>query len=71
MSRAKLIITVDTRLKNYVINELGVSKKNIVVVQNAVDIERFRPVDDKAKSELRAKLGFPVYLLFGLLVYAI
>ena len=60
LSRAKLIITVDTRLKNYVINELGVSKKNIVVIQNAVDTVRFCPVDDKAKSELRAKLGLPV-----------
>jgi len=60
LSRAKLVITVDTRLKNYVINELGFSEKNIVVVQNAVDTVRFCPVDDKVKSELRAKLGLPV-----------
>jgi len=43
-----------------VINELGVSKKNIVVIQSAVDNVRFCPVDDKVKSELRAKLGLPV-----------
>jgi len=60
LSRAKLVITVDTRLKNYVINELGFSEKNIVVIQNAVDTVRFCPVDGKTKSELRAKLGLPV-----------
>jgi len=59
LSRASLVITVDNRLKNYVVNELGFSEKDIVVMQNAVDTTRFCPVSNEVKLKLREELDLP------------
>jgi glycosyltransferase involved in cell wall biosynthesis len=59
VSKAKHIIAVDTRLKDYHIDELGVPPDKITVVYNAIDTERFKPVSNKEKTLLRKQLGLP------------
>lgn len=59
LSRARLVITVDNRLKNYVVNELGFSEKDIVVMQNAVDTTRFCLVGNEVELKLREELDLP------------
>lgn len=49
------IITVDTRIKNYVKEVSGVDG---IPIRNFIDINSFKPNKDK-KSELRAKYGIP------------
>lgn len=59
LKKANHIITVDTRLKNYIIGEFGYPEEKITVIYNAVDTERFSPVDEKTKLSLRNELKFP------------
>ncbi|QTA38563.1 glycosyltransferase family 4 protein [Thermosipho ferrireducens] len=57
VEKAKHIIAVDTRIKNYLVKELGVDKKKITVIYNAVDIDNFSPVNESEKKRLRRYLG--------------
>lgn len=59
VKKAKHIITVDSRLKNYVIQEFGYPEDKITVIYNAVDTELFKPVTNEEKILLRGKLGLP------------
>lgn len=59
LRKANHIITVDTRLKNYIIKEFDCSEDKITVIYNAVDTELFSPVSDKEKISLRVELGLP------------
>ncbi|ABS60438.1 glycosyltransferase family 4 protein [Fervidobacterium nodosum] len=59
VKKAKHIITVDSRLKNYVIQEFGYPEDKVTVIYNAVDTDLFKPVTDEEKILLRGELGFP------------
>jgi glycosyltransferase involved in cell wall biosynthesis len=59
IQKAKHIITVDSRLKNYVIQEFGYPEDRITVIYNAVDTDLFSPVTDDVKFSLRNEFGFP------------
>jgi len=51
------IVTVDSRIKNYVIDELDF-RRNIHVIYNAIDNKRFKPVSHDEQSKLKEELGF-------------
>jgi len=59
VQKAKHIITVDSRLKNYVIQEFGYPEDKITVIYNAVDTDLFSPVTDDVKISFRNELGLP------------
>jgi len=59
VSKAKKIIAVDSRIKNYLIDNLKVESSKVIVLHNAIDEDIFAPVDEKMKVELRKKLGIP------------
>lgn len=59
VKKARHIITVDSRLKNYVIQEFGYPEDKITVIYNAVDTDLFSPVTDDVKISLRNELGLP------------
>lgn len=52
------IITVDSRIKNYIIDEFNYSNKYQVVF-NAIDNERFTRVSEYEMKSLREELGLP------------
>ena len=53
---ADAIVTVDTRIKNYLHDEHDRSE-NVYVVFNAIDDKRFFPVSDEEKKKLRKELN--------------
>jgi len=55
---ADYIITVDNRLKAYVVSELKYPKNRITVVYNAIDTNRFQPVSDKNQKESKKALRY-------------
>jgi len=59
VQKAEHIITVDSRLRNYVIQEFGYPEDKITVIYNAVDTDLFSPVTDDVKISLRNELGLP------------
>jgi len=59
IAKAEHIITVDTRIKNYVVNELGYPAEKVTVIYNAVDTDRFVPVTEEEKRNIRKALGLP------------
>lgn len=58
ISKAKRIITVDSRIKKYVISEFSFPEDKIEVIFNAVDIDIFKPVDKIEKDLIRERLGW-------------
>lgn len=56
--KADYIITVDNRLKTYIVSELKYPKNRIDVVYNAIDTNCFQPVSDKNQKELKKVLGY-------------
>lgn len=50
------VVTVDTRLKNYVLEYFNYNKK-MEVIYNSIDDQRFHPVNEQLKSKLRNKWG--------------
>ena len=57
--KAKKIIAVDSRIKNYLLDNLKVESNKVIVIHNAIDEDIFAPVDEKMKIELRKKLRIP------------
>lgn len=58
MEKADYVITVDRRLKEYVISEFGFPQEKITIMYNAVDTNTFRPVTKKEQLGLKKMLGF-------------
>jgi glycosyltransferase involved in cell wall biosynthesis len=58
MKNADHIITVDQRLKDYVLSEFGYSSETVTVLYNAVDTDTFRPVSKEEQDLLKEKAGF-------------
>jgi len=57
--RADFIITVDTRIRDYVVANFEYPVEKTAVIYNAVDTDNFRPVTDSEKREIRRKLKIP------------
>lgn len=57
LERAKAIITVDSRLKEYVVNSFGIPKDKVFVIYNFIDTETFKPISEEKKKELRIRKG--------------
>ncbi len=58
MKNAAHIITVDQRLKDYVMSEFGYPASKVTVLHNAVDTDTFRPVTKDEQDALKEKAGF-------------
>lgn len=67
VAKAQAIVTVDSRLKEYVTDELGVPSEKVTVIYNAVDTIRFAPVTADEKEKIRAELGWPANRLIVLI----
>lgn len=59
LSKANHVITVDTRLKKYVVQKFGYPEERVTVIYNAVDTELFSPISDETKLLLRKELNLP------------
>ncbi|MGJ7045218.1 glycosyltransferase involved in cell wall biosynthesis [Thermoanaerobacterium thermosulfurigenes] len=57
LERAKAIITVDSRLKEYVVNSFGIPEDKVFVIYNFIDTETFKPISEEKKKELRIRKG--------------
>jgi glycosyltransferase involved in cell wall biosynthesis len=60
MEKADYVITVDRRLKEYIISEFSFPQKKITILYNAVDTNTFGPVTEREQLELKKMLGFDV-----------
>jgi len=60
VGKAAHIICVDTRIKNYVVENFGYPDENTAVIFNAIDTDRFCPVSQEEKMLLRKELSLPV-----------
>jgi glycosyltransferase involved in cell wall biosynthesis len=58
MENADYIITVDQRLKEYIISEFNYPTNKISVIHNAVDTNLFKPVSEEEQKKLKKTLGF-------------
>jgi glycosyltransferase involved in cell wall biosynthesis len=53
VQRADAIIAVGSKLRNWLIEDLGVDRRKLFLIPNGVDSNQFRPLDG---SDLRVKL---------------
>jgi len=58
MENADYIITVDQRLKEYIISEFNYPASKISVMHNAVDTNLFKPVSEEEQKKLKKNCGF-------------
>ncbi|MBT0158830.1 glycosyltransferase family 4 protein [Candidatus Bathyarchaeota archaeon A05DMB-2] len=58
MKNAERIITVDQRLKDYVLKEFKYPSTRVTVLYNSVDTDTFRPVTKEEQSAIKANAGF-------------
>jgi glycosyltransferase involved in cell wall biosynthesis len=58
MKNADHIITVDRRLKEYVISEFGYPTTDVTVLHNAVDTDNFKSVSKEEQWKIKAGKGF-------------
>ncbi|PMQ01796.1 MAG: glycosyl transferase [Dictyoglomus sp. NZ13-RE01] len=59
LKKAKAIIKVDSRLRDYVINSFNIPENRIFVIYNSIDTENFKPINEQKKKELRMRKGIP------------
>jgi len=60
LKSADYVITVDLRLKEYIISEFKFPENKISVMYNAVDTSLFRPTLEEEQRKLKQTLGFGV-----------
>ncbi|AAM23922.1 glycosyltransferase family 4 protein [Thermoanaerobacter thermohydrosulfuricus] len=58
IDKAQRIITVDSRIKEYVVSEFSFPKEKVDVIFNAVDIDIFKPISELEKKQIREELGW-------------
>jgi glycosyltransferase involved in cell wall biosynthesis len=58
VNNADYVITVDKRLKEYIISEFDYPADRIAVVHNAVDTDLFRPISEEKQRKLKKMFGF-------------
>ena len=59
LDRALAVIAVDSRIAAYVTSEFGYPADRVHVIQNAVDVQTFSPVEPAERARLRASLSVP------------
>ncbi|KAF2955573.1 glycosyltransferase family 4 protein [Marinitoga sp. 38H-ov] len=59
LKNVKQIIAVDTRIKEYLINEFKFPEEKIEVIYNFIDTDKFKVIDDIEKNKLREELNIP------------
>lgn len=59
ITKAKHIITVDNRIKNYVVEQFDYPMENVTVIYNAVNTDIFNLISDEMKVALRKELNLP------------
>ena len=52
------IIAVDSRIKEYLIKEFHINSELITILPNATDINKFSPISEQNKCNLREKKGY-------------
>ena len=57
MKNTDHVITVDQRLKDYVISELNYPEKKVTAMHNAVDTDSFKPVSKEEQMKLKQEAG--------------
>jgi glycogen synthase len=57
--RSDMLITVDSRIKDYIKDEYSIDEKRIKVILNSIDVDRFSPASIKEKEILRKSLNLP------------
>lgn len=69
--KCERVVAVSNSIRNLVENEVG---GRIDVIHNGIDVDRFRPVDQDRKRQLRSRLGLPpnkrIFLSVGFLTKA-
>jgi glycosyltransferase involved in cell wall biosynthesis len=58
MKNTDHVITVDQRLKDYVISEFNYPEEKVTVMHNAVDTDSFRPISKEEQMKLKQEAGF-------------
>jgi glycosyltransferase involved in cell wall biosynthesis len=58
MKYADHVITVDERLKEYVMSQFKTPAERITVMHNAIDTSRFRPISEEDQRELKKTSGY-------------
>jgi glycosyltransferase involved in cell wall biosynthesis len=58
MKYADYVITVDERLKEYVVSKFNTPVEKITVMHNAIDTNRFSPVSEEEQQRLKVNLRF-------------
>jgi glycosyltransferase involved in cell wall biosynthesis len=58
MKYADYVITVDERLKEYVMSQFKTPVERITVMHNAIDTSRFRPILEGEQQEVKKTLGY-------------
>jgi len=58
LNYADYVITVDSRLKEYLVSEFRYPENQITVIHNAVDTDRFQPVSGNEQNKLKRDLGY-------------
>lgn len=58
VKNADFVITVDQRLKDYIVSEFNYSPNKVIVIYNAVDTDSFRPVTKEVQIRLKQEMGF-------------
>lgn len=59
LEKARHVIAVDSRIRDYVVGEFGYPAERVSVMHNAVHTQRFSPVDADRKRNLRESYGVP------------
>lgn len=52
------IISVDTRIQNYIVKKFSFPESRIHVILNAVDTDTFHPISENEKKKIRGDLGY-------------
>jgi len=58
MKNADYVITVDQRLREYVLSEFSFPPDKVAVLHNAIDTERFKPVSESERDRLKENMGY-------------
>jgi len=56
--RITKFVCLTKEIEDELVNEIDVPRKKLIRIPNGVDIQRFRPVNQEQKHEIRANMGF-------------
>jgi glycosyltransferase involved in cell wall biosynthesis len=62
----KKVIAISAQVKEHLIRDFGVAEKDIFVIHNGIDADKFRPRDERSRSEFRKRLGLSAGPVIGI-----